>query len=72
MADPEVRNALVEVLRRDSNPGMRVYAIDMLAEQPERDLAGVLQDLVETENNEYVRLQSRRVLQDLNASVDRF
>jgi hypothetical protein len=51
---------------------MRVYAIDMLAEQPERALAGVLQDLVETENNEYVRLQSRKVLQDLNASVDRF
>lgn len=72
MADPEVRNALVEVLRRDSNPGMRVYAIDMLAVQPDRGLAGVLQELVETENNEYVRLQSRRVLQDLNASVDRF
>ena len=70
--DPEVRHALVEVLRRDSNPGMRVYAIDMLTERPDRGLVGVLQELVETEGNEYVRLQSRRILQDLNASVDRF
>jgi hypothetical protein len=72
MADPEVRNALVEVLRRDENSGMRVSAIDMLTRQPDRDLVGVLQELVETEANDYVRLQSRRTLQDLNASVDRF
>ncbi len=72
MADPEVRNALVEVLRRDDNSGMRVSAIDMLTEQPDRGLVGVLQELVETEANDYVRLRSSRTLQDLNASVDRF
>ncbi len=71
-ADPEIRTALIEVLRSDSNPGMRVDAIDMLIERPDRDLAGVLQELVETEGNEYVRLRSMRTLQELNASIDRF
>ncbi len=70
--DPEVRRALIDVLRRDPNSGMRVYAIDLLTEQPDRKLVGVLQELVETEGHEYIRLRSRRVLQDLNASVDRF
>ena len=70
--DPEVRLALIDVLRRDPNSGMRVYAIDLLTEKPDRRLVGVLQELVETEGHEYVRLRSRRTLQDLNASVDRF
>ena len=70
--DPEVRRALIDVLRRDPNSGMRVYAIDLLTEQPDRKLVGLLQELVEIEGHEYVRLRSRRMLQDLNASVDRF
>ena len=70
--DPEVRRALVEVLRRDGNPGMRVQAIELLTEAPDRDLVGVLQELVETEANQYVRLRSEQTLQELNASVDRF
>ena len=70
--DPEVRRAMVEVLRRDGNPGMRVQAIELLTETPDRDLVGVLQELVETEANQYVRLRSEQTLQELNASVDRF
>ena len=70
--DPDVRLALIEVLRRDPNAGMRVGAIDLLTDEPDRELVGVLQELVETEGHDYVRLRSRRALQDLNASVDRF
>jgi hypothetical protein len=70
--DPAVRQALVKVLREDSNPGMRVHAIDLLTENPGRDLVGVLQDVIDSERNNYVRLQCSRTLQDLNASVDRF
>ena len=70
--DPEVRRGLIEVLRRDGNPGMRVQAIELLTEAPDRDLVGVLQELVETEDNQYVRMRSEQTLQDLNASVDRF
>jgi len=70
--DPAVRQALVKVLREDSNPGMRVHAIDLLTENPGRDLVGVLQDVIDSERNNYVRLQCSRTLQELNASVDRF
>jgi hypothetical protein len=70
--DPAVHQALVKVLREDSNPGMRVHAIDLLTENPSRDLVGVLQDVIDSERNNYVRLQCSRTLQELNASVDRF
>ena len=71
-SDPEVRRSLVEVVRHDLNPGMRVQAIDLLTQRPDRDLAGVLQELVERDTNRYVRLRSQRTLEELNASVDRF
>lgn len=71
-SDPEVRRSLVEVVRHDLNPGMRVQAIDLLTQRPDRDLAGVLQELVERDTNRYVRLRSRRTLEELNASVERF
>ncbi len=70
--DPEMRQAFVEVLLNDDNPGMRVQAIDLLTENPDRDLVGLLQGLVERDQNNYIRLQSRRILYDLNASADRF
>lgn len=70
--DPAMRKALVDVLRRDRNPGMRVQAIDLLTENPDRAIAGVLQDLMESERNNYVRLRSLHTLHELNASVDRF
>jgi len=70
--DPDMHQAFVEVLLNDDNPGIRVQAIDLLSENPDRDLVGLLQGLVEREQNNYIRLQSRRVLHDLNASVDKF
>ena len=69
---PEVRQGLVRILQQDENPGMRVQAIELLTENPDRDLVGVLQTLVEREPNNYVRLRMLRTLHDLNASVDRF
>ena len=68
--DPEVRDALVRSIRTDNNPGMRVMAIDLLTAEPDRALAGVLQDLVATETNQYVRMRCQKALVALNASVD--
>lgn len=70
--DPEVRQGLVRILQEDDNPGMRVQAIELLTENPDRELVGVLQSLVEQESNNYVRLRMQKTLHDLNASVDRF
>jgi hypothetical protein len=70
--NPEVRQGLVRILQQDDNPGMRVQAIELLTENPDRELVGVLQTLVEQEPNNYVRLRMLRTLHDLNATVDRF
>ena len=70
--DPEVRDAFLKVLMGDENPGMRVEAIDVLTETPDRNLVEPLQQLVDRESNNYIRLRSRQVLHELNASADRF
>lgn len=68
--DPDVRAALVRTVRTDDNPGIRVMAIDLLTADPDREIAGVLQDLVATETNNYVRMRCQKALVELNASVD--
>ena len=70
--EPEIRDACLKVLLGDENPGMRVEAIDALTETPDRTLVEPLQQLVDRESNNYIRLRSRRVLHELNASADRF
>lgn len=67
--DVDVRHALIAALRNDSNPGMRVNAIELLTANPDRELVGVLQDVVRYEPNSYVRLRSEQTLAELNASI---
>ncbi len=70
--DQEVRKALIRVLTSDNNPGMRVQAIDLLAVSRDRDLIGVLQDVANREENNYVRMRCQSALRDMNASVETF
>jgi len=67
--DIDVRHALMTTLRNDSNPGMRVNAIELLTAHPDRELVEVLQDVVRYEPNNYVRLLSEQTLAELNASI---
>ena len=79
---PEVRKALSGVLLSDGNPGMRTQAIDLLTQGVgERPVTrrvrsgpryvGTLQELMNRENNAYVRQRGQRVLQLVNASSER-
>lgn len=81
---PEVRKALTGVLLSDGNPGMRTQAIDLLTQgvgestgnpvgNPlDRDVIGTLQELMNRENNAYVRQRGQRVLQLVNASAETY
>jgi hypothetical protein len=77
---PEVRKALSGVLLSDGNPGMRTQAIDLLTQgvgdstnNPlDRDIIGTLQELMNRENNAYVRQRGERVLQLVNASQETY
>ncbi len=71
-ADPQVRQALAQVLLQDENPSVRIHAIDMLTARPDDSMVGVLQNLVQKENNSYVRLRIEKALVDMNASVGTF
>ena len=82
--EPDVRSALAEVLLKDSNPGVRTQAIDLLTADSrgavgaggrqvvDRQVIGMLQELMHREDNSYIRDRCRRILEAMNASVETF
>ena len=70
--DPETRKVLTQVLLTDKNPGVRTQVIDLLVQQKNENMVGVLQELMHTENNGYVRMRCERALHEMNASVETF
>jgi hypothetical protein len=71
-ADAGVRRVLGEVLLNDDNPGLRTQAIDLLTQSHDREMVGVLQELMRREENDYIRLRTQRALREMNASVETF
>lgn len=71
-AEPEVRAVLGRVLLDDENPGVRIQAIDLLVAQPDDAMVGILQNVVQKENNGYVRMKCERALKEMNASIGTF
>jgi hypothetical protein len=71
-ADSEVQETLARVLLADDNPGVRAQAIDLLVQHKDDASIPVLQQLVQKENNGYVRLRCQRALEEMNASVGTF
>ncbi len=70
--DPETRKVLSQVLLSDDNPGVRTQAIDVLMQNKQADMVGVLQEVLKKEDNNYVRLRSQKALREMNASVETF
>jgi hypothetical protein len=68
----EVRQALSEVLLNDDNLGVRTRAVDVLREHQDLAVAGVLQQVMGKEVNDYVRMQCQKMLEELNASLETF
>ncbi len=76
-ADAEIRKTLSQVLLTDANPGVRMQVIDFLTSRKDdpqqgESIVGVLQKLVEKDDNSYVRQRCHRALQELNASEGTF
>jgi len=70
--EAEVRQALSEVLLNDDNLGVRTHAVDVLREHQDLAVAGVLQQVMSKESNDYVRMQCQKMLEELNASLETF
>jgi len=70
--DPEVRKVLAQVLIHDEAPGVRIAAVDLLTAHTDENMVGVLQSVVQNEDNTYVRGRCVKALKDMNASVGTF
>ncbi|HUP02645.1 MAG TPA: HEAT repeat domain-containing protein, partial [Bryobacteraceae bacterium] len=70
--DPLVRKTLAGTLVSDDDPAMRIQAINLLVTQRDEAMVGILQGLVQNENNDYVRLKCEQALKEWNASVGTF
>jgi hypothetical protein len=68
-ADPTVRTTLANVLLQDDNPGVRVQAIDLLTTHHDDSIVGVLQDVMQKEDDLYIRTRCRDLLQAMKASI---
>jgi anti-sigma factor RsiW len=67
--EPAVRQTLANVLLRDDNPGVRVQAIDLLTAHHDDSIVGVLQDVMQKEDDGYIRTRTRDLLETMKASV---
>ncbi len=70
--DPEVRKVLAQVLLQDDNPGVRIQVVDALISRADDNMVGVLQSVVQREDNTYVRRRCEKALKDMNASIGTF
>jgi HEAT repeat protein len=67
--DPLVRKTLAQVLLADDNPAVRMQVVDLLVSHRDDSMVGVFQNLVQKEDNNYVRLKCEKALKDMNASI---
>ncbi len=72
VGDPEVRKTLSGVLVDDDNPAVRMQVVDLLVAHHDDNVVGVLQGLVQREDNRSVRLKLEKALKDMNASIGTF
>ncbi len=72
VGDALVRKTLSQVLLSDTNPAIRMQVVDLLVAHRDDSVVGVLQGLVQREDNNYVRLKLEKALKDMNASIGTF
>jgi len=70
--DPRVTKALSQVLLADTNPAVRMQAIDLMVTRRDDAVVGVLQNLMQREDNSGVRSKASKILKDWNASIGTF
>jgi hypothetical protein len=71
-ADPEVRKTMARVLQTDDNAAVRMQIVDLLVTRRDDSMVGVLQSVVQREENSGVRQKLEKALKDMNASVGTF
>jgi hypothetical protein len=70
--DQETQGVLTQVLLKDDNPGVRTRVIDLLVQRHSDSMLGALQEVMEKEDNNYIRLRCEKILQEMNASAEMY
>jgi hypothetical protein len=70
--DPETRQTLTLVLLKDDNTGVRTQVIDLLIQHQSNAMVGTLQELMNKEDNDYIRMRCQKALHEMNASVETY
>lgn len=68
-ANAAVRQMLANVLLMDDDAGVRSGAIDVLSGQHDASMVGMLQEVVQQEDDNYVRARVQQLLEAMRASV---
>lgn len=70
--DPRVVQTLAQVLMTDADPAVKMQVIDLMVTRRDDSFVGLLQNLMQREDNNGVRLKASKVLKELNASTSIF
>jgi hypothetical protein len=70
--DPGTRQVLSHVLLNDTNPGVRAQVIDLLILHKGDRTVSTIQELMRTEDNQYILQRGRTALHEWNASEETF
>ena len=70
--DPTVRRIFQQALMEDDNPAVREQVVDLLVAHRDDSIVGILQGMVQSESNGYVRLRMEKALKGMNASIGTF
>jgi hypothetical protein len=70
--DPEVRQTLQQSLLDDSNPYVRMQVMDLLVSHRDDAMVSVLQNLMQREENDAIRLKCEQALRNMKASAGTF
>ena len=70
--EPPVRGALSQALEFDDNDAVRMQAVDLLTISRDDATVGMLQNIVQKEDNGYVRSKCAKALKEMNASIGTF
>ena len=71
-ADSEVRKTLERSLLVDNNPYVRMQVMDLLTARRDDAIVGVLQNLMEREENDAIRMKGEKALREMRASAGTF
>jgi hypothetical protein len=70
--DAQVRKTLAQVLLSDDNPAVRMQVVDLLVAHRDGATVGVLQDVVQKEDDRTIRMKLEKALKEMNASIGTF